>query len=367
MPAANLKHTKYYPFFDGLRCFAILWVLLFHAFYFFKITDAGSVYLAPIVKMIRSGFLGVDIFFVISGFLITGLLVDGLTTKINVRRFYIRRFFKIIPHYYITVVVGLIITAFTGPDYIYGFNAILSYFLFFNNYVMSIPILSHLWSIAIEEHFYFVLPLIMYLVCLLQKDMLSRKKLLAFIFLIFIIAGNMLRYHFLKLSNISPFPANYQMTHLRFDALFFGCLMKLFEPQLACAQKKYAGFIGPSAFLLSVTLFVYISLNFDHRNGHHFTLAYIASGLLIVSALNNFVILKAMIENKLLIFIGKNSYGIYLWHLLVLYPFKKLADRFDLDVIVIAILYIITSICIGIIGTQTIERYFLQLREKVIP
>lgn len=151
-----LPAKKYYPFLDGFRAVAIIWVLFYHVNKFFELDRIwGALAGTPLLKIINSGFLGVDIFFVISGFLITGLLIRDLNGKVRVKRFYSRRFFKIIPHYFAAVFVGLIITGIFSPKFLFDLRTILGYFFFYNNYLPRIPILSHMWSIAIEEHFLF--------------------------------------------------------------------------------------------------------------------------------------------------------------------------------------------------------------------
>jgi peptidoglycan/LPS O-acetylase OafA/YrhL len=103
---------KYYPFLDSFRGIAILWVIFHHAVYFFSGNGLGFLPL----KMAKLGFLGVDLFFVTSGFLITGLLMEEFFQgQLRVQRFYIRRFFKIVPHYFLTIIVALGFASFLTP------------------------------------------------------------------------------------------------------------------------------------------------------------------------------------------------------------------------------------------------------------
>jgi len=97
--------SNYFPFLNGLRCFAILWVLMHHIFMLFVLTPANEK-LSLCERFCAAGHWGVDLFFVISGFLITGLLMpkDKLNNPPQLLRFYIRRFFKIIPSYYLLLI-----------------------------------------------------------------------------------------------------------------------------------------------------------------------------------------------------------------------------------------------------------------------
>jgi peptidoglycan/LPS O-acetylase OafA/YrhL len=146
------------PALDGLRGLAIFLVMLFH----FSWTFAETPLLTRAVKYtLWAGWVGVDLFFVLSGFLITRGLVapSPLDTRARIRNFWIRRSLRIFPLYFITLVVGSIACAVSKerlPE--------LSYWLYVQNYSLAFDPdperwTSHLWSLAVEEQFYFVWPL----------------------------------------------------------------------------------------------------------------------------------------------------------------------------------------------------------------
>jgi peptidoglycan/LPS O-acetylase OafA/YrhL len=143
---------------DGLRGIAVLLVLLFHFAWTFPDTDG----LAHLVRRVLwTGWTGVDLFFVLSGYLITRGLVARSTrpTKERMRLFWTRRFLRIFPLYYAYILVGTVVVLAVG-----GFVPGLSYWLYVQNYALAFdpePLhwTSHLWSLAIEEQFYFVWPL----------------------------------------------------------------------------------------------------------------------------------------------------------------------------------------------------------------
>ncbi len=163
----------YFENLDGLRFFCFLFVFLFHSFQ----TDDGSIKQSGIFQFIKqdlfgNGFLGVNFFFVLSGFLITYLLVKEkqLKSKINIPNFWLRRVLRIWPLFYLCVGLGFIIfplaktimggipTENANPWY---------YLLFINNFdyinkgLPDAPGLGVLWSVAIEEQFYLTWPLIL--------------------------------------------------------------------------------------------------------------------------------------------------------------------------------------------------------------
>ena len=111
-------------------------------------------------------------FFVISGFLITGLLTEHLESEVHIKRFYIRRSFKILPQYFFAVIFAIIFYKIVPPfvdreglviqfSHVQG-AVIWSYFLFFQNYFIQVPMLSHTWSLVIEEHFYLFYPVVLW-------------------------------------------------------------------------------------------------------------------------------------------------------------------------------------------------------------
>lgn len=361
------ESPRYYPFLDGFRALAIMWVLVYHVYHFFGLSVLIPSGFPFMLAFVQRGFLGVDIFFVISGFLITGLLLRDINTKVRIKRFYARRFFKIIPHYLAVVVTGIMITAVAAPHFLSHTQTLLSYFLFYNNYVPAIPILGHLWSIAVEEHFYFLLPLLFAFVCFLQKEPRGRKNLLIFGFMLMIVIVNGLRFVYCPKPAYMGYPAGWIRTHFRFDALVFGCCLKLWENRVTRQPAASDRLLALGAFAGGVVLFAFVAVRFDYQIWYHYTLTYLATGLMFVAALKEFGPLKWIAEQKLFIWIGKNSYGIYLWHMIVLYPFNRWYFRTDMSLAVIIGLYVCAAVFCGFISTRTIEQYFLNMRKRVAP
>ncbi len=158
------------PALDGVRGLAILMVLVFH---FVAQTTATNGVEAAVTRVLSYGLLGVDLFFVLSGFLITGLLYDARADPGYFRNFYMRRVLRIFPLYYgVLFVVFFIlplVPALRGSEiaglgehqawaWLYGVNVYVS---IQGGWVLSY--IEHFWSLAVEEHFYFVWPLIVWL------------------------------------------------------------------------------------------------------------------------------------------------------------------------------------------------------------
>ena len=191
------------PELDGLRGTAIFMVVVFH--YLEQQGTAAQGGLTPILqRLVLMGWSGVDLFFVLSGFLIGGILVDARSSPSYFKTFYTRRFFRIIPIYYLWVlayvvligVAGSVLRARSNSGVIMALGTpIYSHFLFLQN-LMVIPFaglagawFAHLWSLAVEEQFYLVSPLVVrllsarlltiFLACVIVAAPLLRVVLLA--------------------------------------------------------------------------------------------------------------------------------------------------------------------------------------------
>jgi peptidoglycan/LPS O-acetylase OafA/YrhL len=219
------------PELDGLRGTAIFMVVVFH-----YLEQQGAVAgggLTPVLqRLVLMGWSGVDLFFVLSGFLIGGILLDARNSPSYFRTFYTRRFFRIIPIYYLWILAYVVLIAVAGAALRSRSNSgvimplgtpIFAHFLFLQN-LMVIPFaglagawFSHLWSLAVEEQFYLISPLVVRL--------LSRRHLT--IFLGFVIAGApMLRIGLLA-RRVDPWLVSVLML-CRADSLAVGMLAAVF-------------------------------------------------------------------------------------------------------------------------------------------
>lgn len=166
-PSSVLATPRYFKGLDGLRTLAFLSVFFAHSFY----SEVPAIADNSIVLFLRTighkGIYGVNFFFVLSGFLITYLLLLEIKAegRISIRNFYIRRVLRIWPLYYLVVLIGFFVFPFVkkmlGGE-ITGQEHLLFYLLLINNYdtVPDSAVLGVLWSIAIEEQFYLVWPVI---------------------------------------------------------------------------------------------------------------------------------------------------------------------------------------------------------------
>jgi peptidoglycan/LPS O-acetylase OafA/YrhL len=185
-PKERSRFGGHLPALDGVRGLAILMVLLFH---FVAQTYAANSFERAVNKVLNYGSLGVDLFFVLSGFLITGILYDSRTSPHYFRNFYMRRVLRIFPLYYVVLaavfLVLPLVPALRGSEiaslrehqwwaWLYGVNVYLS---LKGAWVLSY--IEHFWSLAVEEHFYFVWPLVVWLLAARPRALLRAALVVA--------------------------------------------------------------------------------------------------------------------------------------------------------------------------------------------
>jgi len=317
------KKLRYIPELDGLRGIAILLVLLWH--FFISIVDRTQVfsdlqivneffkYSIPALKWTWSG---VDLFFVLSGFLIGRILIENKGSQNYFKTFYIRRSFRILPIYILSIVAFWI---FYNSEFASNFSwlvenpkPIFSYLLFIQNFFMGetgfgANWLSITWSLAVEEQFYLLLPLIVFY---------CRPKTLLGISVIGIVLAVIFR---LTLPGLYT----YVLLFSRMDALLMGVLIAIFSRNEFFM--KYLNKVSSYLVALNVLMLILIVLLTLKANGgkiggvlNHsvFAVFYSITLLLCISEGNNLI--KNICRSSFLIHIGKISYGIYLYHYFIL-------------------------------------------------
>jgi peptidoglycan/LPS O-acetylase OafA/YrhL len=206
---------------DVLRALAILLVLFRHAI--IPWSQSGML-MRPMKFLYHLGWTGVDLFFVLSGFLIGGLLFKEIRTtgRLDVGRFLVRRMLKIWPAYF--VLVGFVffqIALTNGGTFRAAFHDILPNLLHLQNYLGTR--IGITWSLAVEEHFYLALPVVLVLVTAGWRNVKSIPAI-PIIALLLIVACNLMRVAFNWNRGFDLFTHQYA-THLRIDGLFFGVML----------------------------------------------------------------------------------------------------------------------------------------------
>ena len=305
---------------DGLRAIAVLSVIFYH----FRLDLFG-------INPFKGGYIGVDIFFVISGFLIFSLINLELkkNQNLNLFNFYVRRLRRIIPPllFVILIILPLSYIYLLPNKLIDVLESIFSSLLFFSNYYFYFtknvygasdslvePFL-HTWSLSVEEQFYLFLPLI---------SILLFKYLKNFIFIFFILIICFSFYYSINLSLKNPDLSFYSI-HTRIWELGIGCLLALIsEKKKLVLSLKFRNLLPK----LGILMILYPLIFYNHDNLHsplHNLVPVFGTSLIILFSNNDELITK-FLKNKLLVGIGLISYSLYLWH----YPILSIARNSDL-------------------------------------
>lgn len=335
---------------DGLRAIAILPVIFFHAGF----------------NNFDYGYLGVDIFFVISGFLITSFIVNDLKLeKFKVLNFFDRRARRILPGLVFIMIASIpLALVYMQPDDLENFGqSLFATSLFSNNILLYLtsgywdiasefkPLL-HTWSLSVEEQYYVVFPFLMILIWKLKSFWLM------FLLFLFLSIISFFYYYFGSFGNESiESRASFLLLFGRAWQILLGAIGALISlkviTKIDTVKKFYKEFIcllGISLILLSM----FHSLIFELNQIYLPVLASIGTLLLLVFSNQN-LIATALLRSKLFVWIGLISYSLYLWHQPI-FAFARIRS-FDEPSFVSMILLILFLIPLATLSFK-LERFF---------
>jgi peptidoglycan/LPS O-acetylase OafA/YrhL len=353
-------HLGYRRWLDGLRGVAILMVLAFH------------------LGCLPGGSLGVDVFFVLSGFLITTLLVEEWQRRgsISLKHFYLRRAFRLWPAFFtLLLIYGLTsLLLQSAVEAMARRREVLIAACYIANWPklhgVGMPTLGHTWSLSVEEQFYLLWPMLLTTLFWMR---LSRRQIL-FVVCIGILLSASLRAGLYNLHR-TPGPektANvirlYMGLDTRADSLLVGCLVGLLAAwDLLPKGRRFISWMG-AASLVSCVVLGYLAFNrcLDHSQYYHglFTAAALMVGVLIVRLLLAPSQLGAVVlQSAPLVGVGRISYGLYLYHIPILHwirpqpPERLSPERMFLVVALWIAAALVSFVCI--------ERPFLRLKDRL--
>ena len=361
---------------DGVRAIAILLVMAFH------------------FEIIRFGWIGVQLFFVLSGFLIGGILLKeknvSVPLSLRLKNFWIRRSLRIFPLYYIYLLIFIIIyMLWAFPfDYLHDLPYLLTYT--FNltrisgNWHES-PVYTHFWSLCVEEQFYLFFPFIIFFL-----SPSSLRKLT----LIVIIGCPLLRLGFTEYliqngkTSFEIFDIIYWFPLSHLDAFFAGTAIPLLQLQLRVKRPQLL-FVAILTLVLSAGLANYfynshghslpVSLGYNFGDTNtlqqiwYYTLlnSLAASLLLVLVSVHNSRIaraLKIVLESKVLVAIGKVSYGMYIIHWVIQKQvIHKLIAVNDHNKYWLFLLDIPVVFLCALLSYHLIELRFINLKNRLTP
>ncbi len=307
----------YLPGLDGIRAIAVIGVLLYHAGW----------------SALPGGFLGVDVFFVLSGFLITTLILEEMdrSGRVNFKRFYLGRARRLLPAVVLMLLVVGAVVIIWAQDAAqqFGTDAIASIFYVNNwwyivadqSYFESIgrpPLLKHLWSLAVEEQFYLVWPALAFFIVRRSSRRTLRWVALG------LAAASTTWMAVLSSTNGYPEFADPSRAYFGTDAHAMGLLIgaalaTAWRPgrlptSLSAASRRLLMTIGVLALLAVLGFFVFVGefTPWLYRGG--FLVLAVVVAVLIAMATHPALPLGAWLGNAPMRYIGRRSYGLYLWH-----------------------------------------------------
>jgi peptidoglycan/LPS O-acetylase OafA/YrhL len=371
----NSKIQIYFSGLNGLRFLAALAVVITHIELIKNALGIKNHWKNPLI--FNLGGLGVYFFFVLSGFLITYLLLIEKETykKINIKQFYIRRILRIWPLYYFIILIGFFVLPqfeiFNIP-YLknsfqenYNYNFIL-YLIILPNLAFSlfpaVPNIGQLWSIGVEEQFYIIWPWI-----------ISKTRNILKSLLILIIAFVSIKIVILILGGFFSHSTWYQPLKLFVAMSKFECMaIGGIGAYLQYTKAKYLLYLKQKTsvlicIVLSILLIYYTPDAI--QDGIHIIYSILFLSIIMFVSNNH----TPLLENKLLVYLGKISYGIYMYHFMIIPPilylykqnFSNSPNIFENIIIYLSV--IITTILVSSISFKYFESYFINLKSRYSP
>lgn len=362
---------------DVLRGAAILLVLFHHSV---LRPNQAEAFGRCAEVIIRFGWTGVDLFFVLSGFLVGGLLIKEIqrTGQLNIRRFLLRRAFKIWPAYFVFIGFSALKLVKHGGDPAATVGSLWPNFVHIQNYILTPP--GHTWSLAVEEHFYLGMPCVLVLLLLFGKR--AGLKSIPLIALTLWLLCFLIRFY--NIGTTSAYANGWRgfATHSRVDTLFVGVLIaywyRFHLPAFQGLRRGRWWMIGGGALCVGPMLW------FPHE--HDFTMTF---GLSLLGLGYGLILAGALLFRQdkprpeelgrrwllaPVALVGYFSYSIYLWHmdlaaLPVLHWMHPMLERIpgQLGLVVYWAVYFSVAIVAGAVLALLIEIPCLRIRERYFP
>ncbi|HLL15218.1 MAG TPA: acyltransferase [Pyrinomonadaceae bacterium] len=343
----------YRPELDGIRAIAILLVFAHH--------------IKP--KLMPGGFLGVDIFFVLSGFLITNLLMEEWRRKasISLKQFFARRALRLLPALFLYLAFFALLSV-SMADAIAqnirsGIWLSLSYvsnWLFAFGYYQT-GLLGITWSLAVEEQFYLLWPPVLSaLICRVRKELLV--SLLASGILLVMLYRSLLLYWDASIQRL------YYATDTHCDGLLVGCLLGiLLSPNLVSRGAKLGTWMKGLALIATpFSIWQILTANADDRfllYGGFTLFALGIAAILMVLLLWPPRLALHILRFPPLVWIGKISYGLYLWHYPLIFFVKFMLWRSPFPIKLLSM--VLLPFAFASISYYLVERPFLQIKKRI--
>jgi peptidoglycan/LPS O-acetylase OafA/YrhL len=318
---------RHFPVLDGLRGLAIIAVLFKHSAYVFEAHGYGSRWFLPILEF---GGWGVDLFFVLSGFLITGILLDTRNALNRGTSFYGRRILRIFPVYYLALGLILLLQPYSAwvrtAANIQGLTDHLAYLFYFQNWIPlwhhgNYPesFIGHFWSLAVEEQFYMIWPVIVW-----HLSARAVTKLCAAALFVTVV---------LRIALVTHFGNGiwvYAFTITRADGLFVGAaIAAIYAVKGQISRRLLAGTTAAGAGALAIVAVIGPARQLWQTGTAMamigiFGIAVLSGALIVFCMEFNQTAVATFFKQRWIRTFGKYSYGMYVWHFPIFYGMEHL-------------------------------------------
>jgi len=354
MDVSKERKLSYVPELDGMRGFAILAVMCFHAN----------------VPFLMGGFIGVDVFFVLSGFLITSLIINeyDATSKLNLKNFYMRRLLRLGPALLLLLLIfSLFSIIFLSKDEAQSnlIDTIISLF-YMSNWARALSIhppdyLGHTWSLSIEEQFYILWPLTL----LVLLRIFNNRWTVAFVVFLFAMTAWLLRIYLIYSG--SSFERLYNGLDTRADSLMIGCVFgiilssDLLNNRIKNILSKWLSILSP--FSIFCLIFISVGMRWKNPQMYYwvfFAIEIFTAVLLLHLFINNNSLIHKLLSMRWIVWVGSISYGLYLWH----YPIYRILYSLSYRGIELITYGAIVTFMISAFSFYMLEKPFLKIKKN---